>query len=150
MKKLILLLSSVCVLAACTQQPVKSTTTSPATAEVPHLKALQQGVSIYFKNNSTEVSDQDVVYLSSAAELLLSNPRAVLKVSGHTDATGKPEVNKRVSLQRANSVKTRLITQYSVNPNQIVTEGLASSQPIADNSTAEGRAKNRRVTLVLQ
>lgn len=149
MKKVILILSSAFIFTACSQQPVKSVSTTAAVEVVPHLKELQQGVAIYFKNNSTQIADQDSIYLETAAEALLSNPRAVLRVEGHTDSTGNQAVNKRISLQRANTVKTRLITQYSVSPQQIIAEGLASAKPIADNSTAEGRAKNRRVTLML-
>ncbi len=150
MKKLILLVSSAVMFTACTQQPTKTAVNTSAVQTLPYLKELQQGVAIYFKNNSTQVTDQDLVFVGAAAEILLSNPRAVLHVTGHTDSTGNAAVNKRVSMQRANMVKTRLITQYNVSPNQIVTEGVASAQPIADNSTAEGRAKNRRVTLALK
>lgn len=150
MKKLILLVGSAVLFTACTQQPSKTATTTTMVQTLPYLKELQQGVAIYFKNNSTQVMDQDLAFVAAAAEILLSNPRAVLQVTGHTDSTGNAAVNKRVSMQRANMIKTRLITQYSVSPNQIVTEGVAAAQPIADNSTAEGRAKNRRVTLVVK
>ncbi len=150
MKKLILLVSSAVIFTACTQQPVKTVATGPVVKTLPYLKELQQGIAIYFKNNSTQITDQDLVYVGAAAEILLSNPRAILYVTGHTDSTGNAAVNKRVSMQRANTVKTRLITQYNVSPNQVIAEGAASAQPIADNSTAEGRAKNRRVTLALK
>lgn len=150
MKNLILLIGSAVFFTACTPAPVKTTTNAKMGQSLPSLKELQQGVAIYFKNNSTQIVERDLVYVGEVAEILLSNPRAIVYITGHTDSIGSDAVNKRVSMQRANIVKTRLMTQYSVSSSQIIAEGVASAQPIADNSTAEGREKNRRVTLKLK
>lgn len=65
---------------------------------------------------------------------------------GHTDSVGPEEYNQRLSVRRAESVKAHLVGQ-GIEANRIYTEGKGESQPVADNSTKEGRAKNRRVEI---
>ncbi len=65
---------------------------------------------------------------------------------GHTDSVGSNEFNQRLSLARAESVKAYLVNQ-GIDAARIRTEGKGESQPVADNATAEGRAKNRRVEI---
>lgn len=73
------------------------------------------------------------------------NVEVVIAV-GHTDSVGTDAYNQRLSLARANSVKTYLVGK-GVDAKRIRTEGRGESQPVADNATAEGRAKNRRVDI---
>ncbi len=68
----------------------------------------------------------------------------VIIAVGHTDSTGNAALNQRLSVARAESVKKFLISK-GVEANRVYTEGKGFSQPVADNKTAEGRAKNRRV-----
>ncbi|MFN9195271.1 MAG: OmpA family protein, partial [Pseudomonadota bacterium] len=63
---------------------------------------------------------------------------------GHTDSVGEGAYNQRLSVARADAVKNFLIGK-GIEKNRIYTEGKGASQPVADNKTAEGRAKNRRV-----
>jgi len=65
-------------------------------------------------------------------------------VVGHTDSTGSAALNERLSLRRADAVKQYLVSK-GIEPNRIYTEGKGARQPVADNKTAEGRQKNRRV-----
>ncbi|UUZ72504.1 OmpA family protein [Polaromonas sp. P1(28)-8] len=65
---------------------------------------------------------------------------------GHTDSVGTDAYNQRLSLARADSVKAYLVSK-GVDRQRIRTEGRGESQPVADNATAEGRAKNRRVDI---
>jgi len=65
---------------------------------------------------------------------------------GHTDSVGSDAYNQRLSLARAESVKAYLVSK-GVDRQRIRTEGRGESQPVADNATAEGRAKNRRVDI---
>lgn len=68
----------------------------------------------------------------------------VIIAVGHTDATGADAYNQRLSERRAEAVKAYLVSK-GVDSNRVYTEGKGEKQPVADNSTREGRAKNRRV-----
>ena len=70
----------------------------------------------------------------------------VIIAVGHTDAVGSDAYNQKLSVKRAESVKAYLVTK-GIEPNRIYTEGKGKKQPVADNKTAEGRAKNRRVEI---
>jgi len=68
----------------------------------------------------------------------------VIIAVGHADWTGPAAYNQKLSERRAAAVKAYLVTK-GVSPNRIYTEGKGETQPVADNKTREGRAKNRRV-----
>jgi OOP family OmpA-OmpF porin len=70
----------------------------------------------------------------------------VIIAIGHTDSIGSDAYNQKLSVRRAEAVKAYLVSK-GIEPNRIYTEGKGKSQPIADNRTAEGRAKNRRVEI---
>ena len=65
---------------------------------------------------------------------------------GHTDSIGTVPYNQRLSVRRAEAVKAFLVSQ-GIERNRVYTEGKGESQPVADNRTKEGRAKNRRVEI---
>ena len=70
----------------------------------------------------------------------------VIIAVGHTDAIGSDAYNPTLSVQRAESVKSYLVSK-GLEKNRVYTEGKGEKQPVADNKTAEGRAKNRRVEI---
>jgi outer membrane protein OmpA-like peptidoglycan-associated protein len=86
--------------------------------------------------------------LAKFAGIVASYPGMRFKVEGHTDNTGSVATNNELSLQRAITVRDYLIGQ-GVAASSIDVAGLGSSMPITDNSTADGRARNRRVEIVL-
>ena len=75
-------------------------------------------------------------------------PSLRFRVEGHTDSTGSYETNQALSLQRAIAVRDYLVAQ-GADASVIEVAGLGSDQPIADNETSEGRARNRRVEIIL-
>jgi OOP family OmpA-OmpF porin len=70
----------------------------------------------------------------------------VIIAVGHTDSVGNDAYNQKLSVRRAESVKAYLVTK-GIEKNRIYTEGKGEKQPVADNKTKEGRAKNRRVEI---
>ena len=65
---------------------------------------------------------------------------------GHTDSKGTDAYNQKLSIRRSEAVKAYLLDK-GIEKNRIYTEGKGESQPVADNSTKEGQAKNRRVEI---
>lgn len=84
--------------------------------------------------------------LNQFANTLNANPVTSVAIVGHTDSTGSDAVNNPLSLDRANSARDYLIAR-GVAVNRFSTEGRGSREPVADNGTAEGRAKNRRIEI---
>jgi OOP family OmpA-OmpF porin len=84
--------------------------------------------------------------LQDVARSLVANPEVRVEVGGHTDSTGPRALNERLSLARAESVKAYLI-ENGVAADRMEVHGYASTQPVASNKTASGRAQNRRVEL---
>ncbi|MCS7075933.1 MAG: OmpA family protein [Bacteroidia bacterium] len=99
---------------------------------------------IHFEPNSTKLADSSYKYLQDFADYLKKNPNVKVRINGHTDIGSKNEQdNINLSENRAKVVMLYLITQ-GVDKKQLSSKGFGSSQPIADNATSEGRAKNRR------
>ena len=70
----------------------------------------------------------------------------VIIAVGHTDSVGTDAYNQKLSVRRAEAVKAYLVSK-GVEKNRVYTEGKGEKQPVADNKTAQGRAKNRRVEI---
>jgi OOP family OmpA-OmpF porin len=87
--------------------------------------------------------------VADAARLLAAHPDVRVAVEGHTDSVGNPEYNQRLSERRARVVADRLIAE-GVAPRRLDVRGFGESRPVADNDTEEGRARNRRVEIVVQ
>jgi OOP family OmpA-OmpF porin len=86
--------------------------------------------------------------LQTAADTLKKHPDLQIEVAGHSDDVGNADQNIGLSMRRAKTVRNFLI-QYGVAENRLTFKGYGEAQPIADNSTADGRATNRRVELRL-
>jgi outer membrane protein OmpA-like peptidoglycan-associated protein len=103
---------------------------------------------IQFATNSAAVQPGLRTTLGKIANVLRQNPGTQVTVIGHTDSTGPAAFNQRLSEERAQAVRYELIAK-GVPADQLMTMGRGPSEPRADNETAEGRAANRRVELVL-
>ena len=100
---------------------------------------------ILFATNKSELSPASREALTKFATSLKNSPDTDVTIYGHTDNTGTRAVNERISKERADAVANFLVGSRS----RLTTEGLAFDQPVADNSTAEGRAQNRRVEIYI-
>ncbi len=105
-------------------------------------KIILRGVNFEF--NSAKLLPQSKDTLDVVVAGLIANPEIHIEISGHTDNIGTVAANKKLSLARAESVKSYLVSK-GINPDRIKTVGYGFERPIADNKTSEGRAKNRRI-----
>jgi outer membrane protein OmpA-like peptidoglycan-associated protein len=87
--------------------------------------------------------------LGEVAKLLQHNPDLKLRVEGHTDNQGNAAANQALSEKRAQAVVAWLVA-HGIQGSRIAAKGMGQTMPVADNSTQDGRAKNRRVELVKQ
>ncbi|MFL9482336.1 OmpA family protein [Chitinophagaceae bacterium LWZ2-11] len=104
--------------------------------------------SIEFETGSAIIKSSSYKILNEIFESSVVAEGLKLGIYGHTDNSGSEEVNKPLSEKRANAVRDYLINK-GLTSNRIESKGYGSDKPIADNSTAEGKAKNRRVEIVL-
>ncbi|VWX53612.1 OmpA family protein [Novosphingobium sp. 9U] len=99
---------------------------------------------VTFAVDSTEISPAFQASLDKVAQSMVQYPDSLIDVYGHTDSTGSDAYNLDLSKRRADAVARYLISR-GVSSARIQTQGMGESYRVADNATAEGRAKNRRV-----
>lgn len=87
--------------------------------------------------------------LTGVAKALKANGSPRVIVEGHTDSSGSPSINRRLSKLRADAVRFHLVKQ-GLSPHRIKARGMGPARPVATNRTAEGRANNRRVELIIE
>lgn len=103
---------------------------------------------VTFDSSSATLKPAGANTLTGVAMVLKEYPKTAVNVVGYTDSTGSRSLNMNLSQQRADGVASALITQ-GVAANRIRTAGAGPDNPIASNSTAEGKAQNRRVEITL-
>jgi outer membrane protein OmpA-like peptidoglycan-associated protein len=103
---------------------------------------------ILFATNSSTVSDASKNALRNFSASLKNNPDTYIRIVGHTDNTGRVDYNQTLSEKRAQSVFDYLQNQ-GVHSNRMTYEGKGVHEPVAENHTAEGRALNRRVEILI-
>ena len=99
-----------------------------------------------FATGSAKILPASQEQLSNIVAVMKAYPAVKVKIGGYTDNVGDPAANLRLSQQRANAVR-QAIVHDGVAPNRIGAEGYGEQHPVADNSTEEGRAQNRRIAL---
>lgn len=103
---------------------------------------------ITFQINSYNLRSDFYPTLNSVGEVLAKYGETTLRVTGHTDNTGGRQLNQELSERRAGSVADYLVTR-NVSRSRMLVQGMAFDQPVADNSSEQGRAQNRRVELYI-
>ena len=103
---------------------------------------------INFPSGKAKVTDDLIHKLEGFAEFLKDNPGYQVIIYGHTDNTGSPELNEKLSQERADVVKDALV-RYEIDEMRLTAIGKGDEEPIADNNTPEGRAQNRRIEIEL-
>ncbi|MDG1333143.1 MAG: OmpA family protein [Crocinitomicaceae bacterium] len=99
---------------------------------------------IYFNSGKSTIKGESYPDLNKLAEIFKAHPEVKASIEGHTDSQGNDQMNLNLSKARAKAVKDYLINK-GVDADHLASEGYGETQPVADNGTAAGRAKNRRV-----
>lgn len=104
--------------------------------------------SIQFKTDSDELLPESYAKLDTIVHYLKEYPALDALIEGHTDNTGDDVYNMELSQKRSDAVK-KYLTDKAIDPTRLTAKGYGETQPIADNSTPQGRAMNRRVEVKL-
>jgi outer membrane protein OmpA-like peptidoglycan-associated protein len=119
---------------------------------IAEVKKTENGLLVQLKNDilfdsgSEALKAEGVVELNKMGDILAKYGDDRVQIAGHTDSVGDAKHNQALSEKRASAVKTVLVSR-GVKEQQIQVVGFGETKPVADNHTAEGRAKNRRVEL---
>ena len=102
--------------------------------------------SVYFNSGTATISSKAMKPLNEVIDILKANPSAKLAIEGHTDNTGKAEANKKLSQRRADAIAAYL-KKKGIDASRLTATGYGDEKPVAENTTAAGKALNRRVEL---
>ncbi|MBL7963981.1 MAG: OmpA family protein [Flavobacteriales bacterium] len=101
---------------------------------------------IFFARDQAALGKASLTELGQLLEMLRMNPALKLEIAGHTDSDGTAEHNKRLSRARAQAVVDHLLNN-GVEPSRLIAKGYGADQPVAENTTDEGKARNRRTEM---
>jgi outer membrane protein OmpA-like peptidoglycan-associated protein len=122
--------------------------------QVKNFELVKEGMAItlrgvYFDYNKATIKPESRPALEGAAKILNENPGIRVEIQGHTDSDGSESYNQQLSERRAQSVVTYLVQNFAIDPMRLTARGYGESNPVASNSTPEGKALNRRVEFVI-
>lgn len=103
---------------------------------------------ILFNSGSAKIKPQSLGIVLQISQVLLQDENMRLNIIGHTDADGNSDTNLRLSKERAEAVKDALVDIYNISESRLQTDGKGASAPVADNTTSDGKAQNRRVEFI--
>ena len=103
---------------------------------------------LLFDTGSDKLRPESTPTLKAIATMIEQHPDLRVRIEGHTDNVGNAAANKALSEKRAAAVKAALVSQFKVSGGRLDAKGLGDTKPLGANTTAEGRANNRRVELV--
>ena len=121
-------------------------------AKIPPIQSLDSEslnkLKLGFKKKSSELLPESKSKIDSIVKFLKENPNSKITILGHSCDLGTEELNKKISLERANKVASILLSK-GVSKSRVIAIGKGESEPIAPNHTEEGKDKNRRVEFKL-
>lgn len=120
-----------------------------AVKEEPRGMVITLSGSVLFASNQATLLPEARSRLDQVADVLLTTRERNLTIEGHTDSQGSDSHNLYLSQRRADAVRNYLV-QRDYQPDRIQAHGLGEGHPIADNASAEGRANNRRVEIIIE
>ena len=103
---------------------------------------------INFKVDEAVIPDVNKAFLDRATKIITEVPDMKLMIIGHTDSQASDDYNLKLSQERADSVKAYLVSK-GIDASKLVTKGMGESEPVADNSTEQGRFRNRRIEFIV-
>ena len=115
-------------------------------AQAPAAAKVTYAADTFFDFNKSVIKPAGKAKLDDLVAKVKGINLEVIIAVGHTDSVGSDAYNQKLSVRRAESVKAYLVSK-GIEKNRIYTEGKGEKQPVADNKTSEGRAKNRRVEI---
>jgi len=119
---------------------------APAPAPVPTSEKVTFAADAFFDFDKAILKPEAKVKLDDMAAKLKDVNLEVIVAVGHTDSVGTDEYNQKLSVRRSDAVKAYIISR-GIDAKRVFSEGKGEKQPVADNKTKEGRAKNRRVEI---
>jgi len=135
------------VAAAPAPAPAPKAAPAPAPAPAPAIASkVTYAADAFFDFDKSVLKPEGKAKLDDLVAKIKQINLEVIVAVGHTDSVGTVAYNQKLSVRRAEAVKAYLVSK-GIEKNRIYTEGKGEKQPIADNKTAQGRAKNRRVEL---
>ena len=126
--------------------PAAAPAPAPAPAPQPTTEKVTFAADAFFDTAKYNLKPEGKAKLDDLVSKMGGIALEVIIAVGHTDSVGSDAYNQKLSVNRAESVKAYLVGK-GVEKNRVYTEGKGEKQPVADNKTAEGRAKNRRVEI---
>ena len=114
------------------------------------VETVSREMRVLFDTDKSVVKPEFHDEIEGIAKLLKEYPAATVEIQGHTDSRGTASYNDALSQRRADAIANVLTKTYGLSADRISSKGYGAAQPVADNKTAEGRAKNRRSVAVAQ
>jgi OOP family OmpA-OmpF porin len=118
----------------------------PAPPPKPTSEKVTFAADTFFDFNKAVLKPEGKAKLDDLSSKIKGITLEVIIAVGHTDSVGSDAYNQKLSLRRAEAVKAYMVSK-GIEANRVYTEGKGEKQPVADNKSAEGRAKNRRVEI---
>ena len=107
-------------------------------------------VNVLFDTNKSTFKADATSEIKRVADFMAEYPTTKVVIEGHTDSSGSNELNKSLSEARAKVVAETLVRDYAIDASRVSSVGYGEDRPLAENSTAEGRSQNRRVTAEIE